>query len=173
MYRLLAVAVPVNSNTFFTQWYDGIEVHPDSVMQVPMPIVPPNARGVAAGVGITPSVDFHFSLATGAPPVLSAEWPVGYMLEQNYPNPFNPSTKIGFRVLGEKNGSGVSGLGSSFVKLVVYDLLGREVAVLVNEKKESGGYTVQVDATGLASGIYFYRLQSENFVQTRKMLLIR
>ena len=79
----------------------------------------------------------------------------------NYPNPFNPSTTIGFTVAGANTGSGGSGLGSSWTKLAVYDMLGREVAVLVNERKAAGMYTVQFDGSGLSSGVYFCRLQTE------------
>jgi hypothetical protein len=95
------------------------------------------------------------------------------LLEQNYPNPFNPITTIGFRVAGLKIGSGVSGLGSSLVRLSVYDLLGREVAVLVDEQKAPGEYTVRFDGRHLASGVYLYRLTANTCVQTRKMLLVR
>jgi hypothetical protein len=90
-------------------------------------------------------------------------------LEQNYPNPFNPATVIRYAIPG----AGGQGLGTSNVRLVVYDLLGREVAVLVNEKKVPGSYEVTFDGAGLASGVYFYRLTAGSFVQTHKMLLIR
>jgi hypothetical protein len=89
--------------------------------------------------------------------------PLGFSLEQNYPNPFNPTTRIGF---------GVSGLGAR-VKLAVYDLLGREVAVLVDEKKEPGSYEVQFDGRGLASGVYVCRLQVAGYVKARKLALVR
>jgi photosystem II stability/assembly factor-like uncharacterized protein len=85
-------------------------------------------------------------------------------LEQNYPNPFNPTTTIGYRV---------SGVGYREVRLSVFDLLGREVAVLVDEKKQPGDYKVTFGGSGLASGVYFYRMQAGSFVQTRKLLLLR
>lgn len=85
-----------------------------------------------------------------------------FALEQNYPNPFNPTTLIRYQ-LPE---------GSS-VQLIVFDMLGREVTTLVNERKEAGVYDVKFDASGLASGLYFYRLKAGAFVQTRKLLLIR
>jgi len=88
----------------------------------------------------------------------------GFWLEQNYPNPFNPSTTIGFRV---------PGLGSSLVRLSVYDLLGREVAVLVNEEKEPGSYEVKFGGAGLSSGVYFYRLQAGDFAATKRLLLLK
>jgi len=96
-----------------------------------------------------------------------------FALMQNYPNPFNPSTQIGYRVSGEKNGSGGWGIGSSNVKLAVYDLLGREVAVLVNERQQAGQYTVQFSADKLSSGIYFYTLSAGSFFETKRMMVLR
>ncbi len=90
--------------------------------------------------------------------------PTEFGLDQNYPNPFNPSTTIGFRVSGPASGR---------VQLTVYDMLGREVAVLVNEKKDPGTYSVTFDAGGLASGMYFYRFLAGNFMETRKLLLLK
>jgi hypothetical protein len=92
------------------------------------------------------------------------EFPFSCSLSQNYPNPFNPTTKIGF---------GVWGLGSTEVRLCVYDLLGREVAVMVDEKKDAGFYEVKLDGSNLASGVYFYRLQVGDFVSTKKLLILR
>jgi hypothetical protein len=88
--------------------------------------------------------------------------PGSYALEQNYPNPFNPETFIGFRVAQ-----------AGPVKLQVFDLLGREVAVLVNEQKDPGGYRVRFDGSGLPSGVYLYRLTAGNFVDAKKLVLVR
>jgi hypothetical protein len=85
-----------------------------------------------------------------------------YELSQNYPNPFNPITKIRYQV-------SVAGL----VSLRIYNLLGEVVAALVNEEKPAGNYDVEFNANRLPSGIYFYRLQASNFVETKKMLLIK
>jgi hypothetical protein len=85
-----------------------------------------------------------------------------FELKQNYPNPFNPSTIINYQI--EHSGK---------VSLRVYDILGNEVAILVDEEKEAGLYSVDFDASKLSSGVYFYKLQSGKFVQTRKMILIR
>jgi len=94
---------------------------------------------------------------------IELENPLEYRLSQNYPNPFNPSTTIEFR-LGE----------SSIVTLKVFDVLGREVATLVNNQKLSAGVqNVQFDATSLASGVYIYRLEAGGFSQTRKMMLVK
>ena len=85
-----------------------------------------------------------------------------YTLSQNYPNPFNPSTQIQFSV---KN--------TGLVSLKIFDVLGREVATLVNKELSTGNYTVNFNAAGLASGIYFYRLESGSFIKTNKMMLLK
>jgi hypothetical protein len=90
--------------------------------------------------------------------------PQGYLLDQNYPNPFNPATHIGYRVQGS---------GERVVRLAVYDLLGREVAVLVNENKQPGYYVVQFDSSGLSSGVYFYRLKTGDLFETKKMVVMK
>jgi hypothetical protein len=99
--------------------------------------------------------------------------PGEFRLEQNYPNPFNPKTGIRYQVPGVREaGTGDQGSGGS-VKLVVYDLLGREVAVLVNERKPPGSYEVSFDANGLASGVYIYRFTAGTYVASRKMMLMK
>lgn len=93
---------------------------------------------------------------------IGGEIPQVYSLGQNYPNPFNPVTNIKFSIPQ-----------TGLVKLVVYDILGREVYTLVNETKTAGSYVVDFNASFLASGAYFYRLEAGNFVETKKMLLIK
>jgi len=85
-----------------------------------------------------------------------------YSLNQNYPNPFNPATKITFQIPE-----------LSFVSIKVYDVLGNEITTLVNEEKPAGSYEIEFDATGLPSGIYFYKLQTDGYVEIRKMLLLK
>jgi hypothetical protein len=85
-----------------------------------------------------------------------------FNLEQNYPNPFNPSTVISYRLPVSSN-----------VTLKVYDVLGNEVATLVNEEKQPGNYEVEFNASNLPSGIYFYKLQAGDYNQTKKMVLLR
>jgi hypothetical protein len=94
--------------------------------------------------------------------IQTIEIPNYYFLNQNYPNPFNPVTNIKF---------GIPESGD--VRLVVYDILGREVKTLMNEFKNPGTYEVQFDATELASGIYFYSLQTQRGIETKKMLMIK
>jgi hypothetical protein len=106
------------------------------------------------------------------------EIPSEISLAQNYPNPFNPTTAIRFEIGPARPNSversfGRSGGDVGFVTLCVYDLLGREVATLVDEKLSPGTYTRQWDATGQPSGVYFYRLVAGEFVETRKLVLLR
>lgn len=88
--------------------------------------------------------------------------PIEFVLEQNYPNPFNPSTVISYQL--PVNG---------FVILKVFDVLGNKVATLVDEYKPAGLYEIEFDASSLASGIYYYQLNTNKFIQTKKMVLLR
>ncbi|MBI5473371.1 MAG: T9SS type A sorting domain-containing protein [Ignavibacteriae bacterium] len=101
--------------------------------------------------------------------------PTQAALMQNYPNPFNPTTTI--RFTGPATvGTGPAGIalaGRHALSLRVYDVLGREVATLVNEVKQPGTYTVQWDASEVASGVYLYQLRAGGFVQTKKLMVLR
>ncbi|MEJ2617960.1 MAG: T9SS type A sorting domain-containing protein, partial [Ignavibacteriaceae bacterium] len=97
--------------------------------------------------------------------------PNEFNLSQNYPNPFNPSTIIKYQILEEVRNDNSSGLTS--VCLSVFDVLGREVATLVNQKQKPGNYEVTWDASNHPSGVYFYKLQTGDFIQTKKMILLR
>ncbi len=88
--------------------------------------------------------------------------PSTFVLEQNYPNPFNPSTTINFSIPAQSN-----------VKVTIYDVIGNEIAVIANEVKSAGSYSVKWNASSNASGIYFYKLEADNFVQVRKMILMK
>jgi len=101
------------------------------------------------------------TLAVSVPPTQDGPGlPTHYALSQNYPNPFNPSTTIRYELPK-----------ASQVNLSVYDMLGREVSVLVNERREVGVHKVKFDGSYLSSGVYFYRLQAGDFVQTKKFVL--
>lgn len=93
----------------------------------------------------------------------NTQLPTEYKLYQNYPNPFNPTTKIKFSV-PENQGR---------VTLKVFDILGNELVVLVNEEKQAGLYEVNFDGSRFASGIYIYRFQSDNYNQIKKMILLK
>lgn len=89
--------------------------------------------------------------------------PEKYNLSQNYPNPFNPITKINFDLPEDAK-----------IKLIVYDIIGREVKTFINnEFKAAGTYQIEFNGSNLSSGVYFYRLESEKFVQTKRMVLIK
>ena len=94
--------------------------------------------------------------------IISIELPKTFMLNQNYPNPFNPTTKINFNIRV-----------SSFVSLAVFDVLGREVAMLINQNLKAGTYEYAFDSGNLPSGIYFYRLTTESYTETKKMILVK
>jgi len=88
--------------------------------------------------------------------------PIEFSLEQNYPNPFNPITIIQYTISSKQN-----------VQLLVYNVLGKEIAMLVNEEKPAGNYEVNFDASKLSSGVYFYQLQAGDFIEIKKMLLLK
>jgi ligand-binding sensor domain-containing protein len=93
---------------------------------------------------------------------LSTEIPSSFSLSQNYPNPFNPATNLEFEIPDP-----------GFVSLKIYDLLGKEVVTLVNEKLNPGTYRFEFEADNLTSGVYFYRLTSGDFADTKRMMLIK
>jgi hypothetical protein len=88
--------------------------------------------------------------------------PTKYILKQNYPNPFNPTTKIRYQIPE-----------LSFVTIKVYDVLGNEIAILVNEEKSIGNYELEFNAVNLSSGVYFYQLKAGDYLETKKMLLLK
>jgi hypothetical protein len=93
--------------------------------------------------------------------------PEEFYLSQNYPNPFNPSTKIKFTIPSVGTRDRVT------VQLKVYDILGNEIVTVVNEEKTTGTHEIIWFADGLPSGIYFYQLKVGNFIQTKKMILMK
>jgi hypothetical protein len=102
---------------------------------------------------------------------------LSFSLSQNYPNPFNPSTKISFKIPSPEAESsprrGWLKAGVGLVTLKVYDITGKEVAVLVNETLQPGTYEVTFDGSGLTSGVYFYKLHAGEFMETKRMVLIK
>ena len=133
-------------------------------------------KGIIPHTTYLPSSDYYeivFDTTTDVNDIHN--FPISFKLYQNYPNPFNPTTTITYTIptpseslplLKRKTKEG-------FVKLKVYDILGNEVATLVNEEKPAGEYKVKFDGSNLPSGIYFYQLKAGNFIQTKKMILLR
>jgi hypothetical protein len=131
-------------------WMTGgkyIEVWASDVVNYPQSLDAAKSMGFFPTTGVTRSEPFSS---------------LKFELSQNYPNPFNPSTNISFTVPSW-----------SFVSLKVFDLLGREVATLVNEQKSAGTYTQKWNASALSSGVYFYKLEAGNYIAAKKLLLLR
>jgi hypothetical protein len=121
---------------------------------------------VTVGTGVytyrLKNVDFDGRYYFSDPVEVDVKGPLSFALQQNYPNPFNPSTNIKFSVPE-----------SGDIKLAVYNIVGEEIAVLVDGFTEAGFYNVTFDATSLPSGVYLYKLQSANSVETKKMMLLK
>jgi len=107
-------------------------------------------------------IDFNGSYNYSNEVKIDTHLPKEFFLEQNYPNPFNPATKIKYQIPQ-----------SRFISLIVYDVIGNEIAILVEEFKLAGNYEVEFNALSLSSGIYFYRLNAGDLSETRKMILMR
>jgi hypothetical protein len=98
---------------------------------------------------------------------ISSEVPTKFKLEQNFPNPFNPSTKIRFEIPSEGKSK------NSKVKIIIYDVLGKEIQTLVNGEMQPGTYEVTFDGSNYPSGVYFYQLKSGEFIETKKLILLK
>jgi hypothetical protein len=92
----------------------------------------------------------------------SSQIPAEFALEQNYPNPFNPKTIIGWHLAVDSN-----------VELSIYDLAGRKVTTLVSEKQPAGRHQVEWNASGIASGVYLYKIEASDFHETKKLVLLK
>jgi agmatine deiminase len=139
----------IPAQTDSTEIYYYISASSNSGRTVSKPLVAPNGF-------------YKFMVENSVTNLAEKFQPEEFYLSQNYPNPFNPTTKIEFRIA-----DGV------FVNLKVYDVLGNEVATLVNEVKPAGSYEVELNAGRLSSGVYIYQLITRNYISTRKMLLLK
>ena len=124
-------------------------------------IVTTGNTGPNSGHNIIPASAIEYTGTTGV--VESNSNQNGFLLSQNFPNPFNPKTTISFLLVDD-----------GFVSLKIYDILGREIKTLINnEEMESGDYEIDFDANNLNSGIYFYKLSTNNFSEIKKMILVK
>jgi hypothetical protein len=98
---------------------------------------------------------------------ISTEIPKSFLLYQNYPNPFNPVTKIRFDITQDVRRE------TRDVRINIYDAVGREVMILVNEKLSAGSYEVEFDGSGLSTAVYFYTITAGNYSETKKMFLLK
>ena len=121
------------------------------------------SRGIGTGYDFA---TIKYSQMVGIQPI-SNEIPNSFSLSQNYPNPFNPSTKIRFDI------PPLEGDRGRMVRLIIYDILGREIAVIVNEQLSPGTYEVEWGASNYPSGVYMYKLVSDDFTETKKMIFIK
>jgi hypothetical protein len=122
------------------------------------------AGGITTGPALSGVVEIYTDTIPGSTSVelIDETGPEEYSLSQNYPNPFNPSTNIEYSIPSE-----------SFVELKVYDVLGNEVATLVNEQQQAGVYRADFNANNFPSGIYFARITANEFTQVIKMTLLK
>lgn len=145
-----------NASTFSYYWngdYMSIAAHNNKVRPVWVSAVTSTTCNLWTAI-----ID---TFTIGVKPI-SSEVPERFMLYQNYPNPFNPSTSIKYQVKS-----------ITHIKLVIFDILGKEIETLVNEKQSPGTYEVSWDGTNYPSGVYYYRLSAENFNETKKMVLLK
>lgn len=140
----------------------------DSINQRPNTSVPDSiADAIYYGSDHLPVTALYKFEKTGSVTIISNLIPEKFNVYQNYPNPFNPSTKIKFDIPSGLNGS------DSKVRLSVYNSLGKEIAELVNENLSAGSYETEFDASDFSSGVYFYKIETDNFSQTKSMFLIK
>ncbi len=139
------------SNIFFGD-YTHIAAHNGMVRPIWMRL---DTTKLSVWTAIIPNIPVQVNTKGVAVPTI-------FSLSQNYPNPFNPSTNIEYRIPN-----------AEFVTLKVYDVLGREVTTLINEKKSPGTYDVEWNASAFPSGVYFYRLKAGSYIETKKLLLLR
>ena len=140
----------------------------DSINQRPNTSVPDSiADAIYYGSDHLPVTALYKFEKTGSVTIISNLIPEKFNVYQNYPNPFNPSTKIKFDIPSGLNGS------NSKVRLSVYNSLGKEIAELVNENLGAGSYETEFDASDFSSGVYFYKIETDNFSLTKSMFLIK
>ncbi len=107
-------------------------------------------------------IDFDGTFIYSDEVSVEVDLPLEYSLEQNYPNPFNPSTTIKYSIPED-----------GFVKLAVYNMLGEEVASIVNTTQKAGRYELNFNASQLSSGVYVYRIEAANFTSSKKLVLMK
>ena len=131
-------------------------------------------RTLLVGQNVLDTIHFFLTRVTEFINKSSSSTPTSFKLHQNYPNPFNPMTTLKLDIPPISNNPPArSGGKGVFVKLIIYDITGREIAVLLNTELQPGTYTINWDASDYVSGLYFYKLITDKFVQTKKMVLIK
>jgi hypothetical protein len=152
----------INTNTIqlYTSYFLGDYINISAVNGHVRPIWTSTANGGTIYTAIVDSIYIGINK-------ISNIVPSSFSLHQNYPNPFNPTTKIKFAIPSNVRSQ------TSDVKLIIYDIQGREITTLVNEQIQPGTYEVTFDGSQYSSGIYFYELRAGNFRDTKRMLLVK
>jgi len=119
---------------------------------------------------VAPSGFYKFVIENSVTSIADNSQPEVFYLSQNYPNPFNPSTRIKFTIPSVIESETKQ---SQLITLKVYDILGNEIASLINEEKPAGSYEIEFNGNGLPSGVYFYQLKANTFIETKKMMLLK
>jgi hypothetical protein len=162
----LIVSVINSNNPVFVVNINSAVVYPDSSQEVEVTFTPIALQTYSGVIEIIHnaegSPDTIIVTGDGVTDVEDNLQPIVYSLEQNYPNPFNPTTVIKYSIPE-----------ISKVSLTLFNILGEEVATLVNEEKVADYYTVECNAASLPSGVYFYQLRADNYISTKKMLLLK
>jgi len=166
---ILNILTAISSkNTKFSVTPSSLVINPNDSAYLFITFTPQNASQQSDTIYITHNAPGSPSkiVVTGNGKVVGIEdkeqIPIKYVLAQNYPNPFNPTTTIDYSIPN-----------SSFVTLKIFDLLGKEIATLVNEEKSIGNYEIEFNGSNLSSGVYFYKMQSGAFVATKKLILLK
>ena len=163
-YKYTTIKYSTEGNLLWTDVYNGITLYSNNwgvsirTDSLGNAYVTGNSESTGSGIDIA---TIKYSAPTGINSVTN-EIPVEFKLFQNYPNPFNPVTKIQYQIVNQ-----------GMVTLKVYDLLGREVKLLVNEIKSPGKYIVSFDASSLSSGVYFYKISAGEFSDVKRMVLVK
>jgi hypothetical protein len=156
--------IPGSSPATVVQYYFAAQ---DIALPVPkISTLPAGGSGVNPPGTTAPPTAFQYVVAILGITPISNEIPERFNLYANYPNPFNPVTKIRFDLANVKG-------ETQNVRLIIYDITGREVTTLVNRELKAGRYEVTFDGSSVSSGVYFYKLVTSDFVDTKKMLLVK
>jgi hypothetical protein len=153
----VSVRILAPNDTLEWKWDYPRESRPDSILAVGEHFVYGYFRNCPSNTDT-----ISFTVKRGLNSLKEEEETYSFVLEQNYPNPFNPTTTISYSIPKK-----------DFVTLKIFDGLGKEIAIIANGVKNSGNYSIEFDASKLTSGIYFYRLTTSKFAETKKMLLLR
>ncbi len=161
-YYLLATVYDENADRYFSQWFGGAIANIDVETFTPKVAVPSTVMPITVGDGLVSRKDFHFNLRTSVKDKSEAESARSFALQQNYPNPFNPSTMIAYELPA-----------ATHVEIKVFNLLGKEVATLVNQTQFAGAHEARWNAAHIPSGVYIVRMQAGRFKQAKKCLLLK